>query len=234
MRRIVPALVGVIVLAFTPKAQAQIGVFLNSGPQGGTADQSMMIWLAASPEVRAVAVSDIVTMSMNPINSGLVIVAADGLALPIPLDLQTFPITLQPGDKLAGGDSLPPGTPAMGPGQGPVPPQPVQPGTPMMGLNLSPPDQGSPGELIVDYTDPDNIQRRGQVSFPDGGWWSIDLPQDDIQNPIEQLPPTTNPNPAIPVPPELVETPEPGSLALSVIGLAVVWRRGRSKFRSPR
>lgn len=64
------------VAVLTPTASAQIGVLLGAEGEDGPTGGGTVPWVDAPAEVRAAAVADFVVLAQNPLNAGLVMLAA--------------------------------------------------------------------------------------------------------------------------------------------------------------
>jgi hypothetical protein len=181
-----------VVLATGSPASGQIGLFLASGT-GIEPDTTAAYWVSAHPDVRAVAVADIVLLSQNPLNAPLAMLAAAGQTRELSAGLQSPPVGFP--FNPAGGATIYGGTPPPGKLGGPPGGSggggggqggggsggggsgmtPVSDGSPLVTLAIAPPTDTTPGSVSVSATDPTGFPLGTGVTvpIPVGGWWTL-------------------------------------------------------------
>lgn len=231
----------ILAIGASSAANAQIAVILGSGPAGGGPTATSTPYVNASSDVKAVAVTEIVTLNLNPLNAGLVQLLADGLESPAPIGSLSSPLALGPGAALFAG-SPPPGalgnlglgtaSPGGGGGGGGSGGGGISSGSPLLGVGVKVPENGNPGEVSFTATDPaGNVLGGGWVTYPEGGWWVIGISDGTS---VSSTSTTSNrplasgsgPTPG-PSPGSTADTPEPGTLVLACVGLIAITSRRR-------
>jgi hypothetical protein len=215
--------IGVFTLAafaFTSQAQSTIGVILASGPNGGDPTSAHFSWYNVPTDVRAIAVTSIVTMSASPLGTGLVNLAT-GVAVDPATVSAADPLTFSLpnaayGQGLAGG-SIPPGffKPVTTP-----PPASGNPAT--MGVQMNTPSSGA-GLVGYSLYSPDGSFLGGAIiPVPEDGWWVIGMDGTNLETVGPPIPVEIQPT---------IDTPEPATLLMGGMGLAAMagWRRLRRK-----
>jgi hypothetical protein len=237
---------GVLVaVGLAAPAPAQIAVILSSGPAGGGATATATY--TASPDVTAIALSELVTLNLNPLNASLVSLFLDGTETPAPSGAVAPALALPPGSALYAGGPPPGafGSPGIGSpsggggggaggggggGGG---------GSPLLGVKVKVPENGTPGDVTFAATDPatGNVLGGGWVPFPDGGWWAIEVtdPASLTPTPIGGKTPAPTGGTPAPGPGGSANTPEPATAVLACLGgvVAVIARRRRPSGSTP-
>ena len=234
---------GLGLVASTGDAAAQIGKLLGADPEPGEPATPSVPWVNAPPEVRAAAVADLVVLSQNPLNTGLVMLAAgrgdgeDHLGRQEPTwDIDSSaalaaatPVLApanQPGGQGGQGGGQGGGSNGSGGGGGTAPAAGPTAGTVWV-AGLLPPEGSGPLPAIAGQ--PGGSPQLGNPPFALG---LVDDPPEPGPPPAGP-PVTTGPDadPPEPGPPQLGEppdpvdmpqTPEPGTLVLAGLGLTVI------------
>lgn len=224
----------VLVAVSSATASAQIGVLLGAEGEDGPTGGGTVPWVDAPAEVRAAAVADFVVLSQNPLNAGLVMLAASrrdgddrlsgpGTAWNIPAPAvsgqSTPPGKPQNGQPGGGGGN--PGGGGSGGGGGGGSRAGAATGSPWM-PGLLPPLGAAP---LTARSSPTPAETPGQ------GNYILGLDPDPETNPPgpgdtdKTTPPEEKPTPAQPQPGGTdtpPQTPEPGTLILAGLGLAAI------------
>lgn len=232
----------ILAIGVAAPAPAQIAVILSSGPAGGGATATATY--TSSPDVQAIALSELVTLNLNPLNASLVSLFLDGVETPAPSGAVTPSLLLPPGSALYAG-SPPPGalgslglgtSPGGGGGGGGGGGSGG--GSPLMGVKVKLPESGIPGDVSFTATDPTgNVLGGGWVPITDGGWWAIEVTDPTSLTPTPTGPAPTSPTGGSPTPTpgSSANTPEPSTLVLACLGsfVAVIARRRRLSGSTP-
>jgi len=206
--------------AFTTQAQSTIGVILASGPNGGEPTSAHFSWYNVPTDVRAIAVTSIVTMSASPLGTGLV-----NLATGIPID----PATVSAGNPLTfslpnaaygqglGGGSIPAGF------FGPSSPPPASGSPATMSAQVSKPASGAGSVGYSLYSPEGSFLGGATIPVPEDGWWVLGVDGTTEEEPGSiPIPVTVGP---------AIDTPEPATLLMGGMGLAAMagWRLRRKR-----
>jgi len=193
-------------------------VILASGPNGGEPSSAHFSWYNVPNDVKAIAVTSIVTMSANPLGTGLV-----NLATGVPID----PSTVSEANPLT--FSLPNAAYGQGLGGGSIPsgfftsstPSPASGSPATAGVQVSKPASG-PGSVGYSLYSPDgSFLGAATIPVPEDGWWVLAVDGTDSEKTDTEIPVSVV---------QTVDTPEPGTLILGGLGLAAMagWRVRRS------
>jgi hypothetical protein len=209
------------------RAQSAVATIFSSGPKGADPTTVHFSWYTVPNDVKAIAVTNIITMSSNPLGVGLV-----NLATGVSIDpssvtpMAPYMIDLTKSAYAGiGGGAIPtgffqPSSPGGGGGGGGG-------GTPILpsetgsaSLIIDQPANG-PGTVGYNLYDPEGNFHGGIVNpVPVDGWWALGLGTTAVE---------PEPLPGVPVNtagPNTFYTPEPGTLILGGLGIASMlgWR----------
>ncbi|MGL6095420.1 MAG: PEP-CTERM sorting domain-containing protein [Fimbriiglobus sp.] len=212
----------VVAVGVAAPAPAQIGVIIGSGPAGGVATARRTYFINRSVDV--VALTEIIVLSQNPLNAGLVRLLADGIETNIPLGVQTPVMPFAPVSAIVSGSPSPYALELLALGRAERPdygggsrPRAARApdGMPLLAVATTIPENGNPGSVAFTLTDPaGDVLASASLPVPDGGWWVIGL-----DDPIPPPDPDPDPGPKVP---GSADTPEPATALLAGLGVVVV------------
>ena len=246
---VVGAVMGIIptVRGQDPSAAAATGgslfaLLVGGEPVGSGASSSHFAW--ASNSTVAVAISQALVTGTDPMSAGWVKLALGGqprfiapgtYSPPAVYDLRNSSLLIYGGNVPASWTSLTQGTELKFPAAGSLPPIHHDDASaiavkaedlPILGVQVKLPTDGGFGEATVTLANPNGtVYASRTVSFPENGWWALNLEGPKLDGPTD-VPPPVNPPPT-------ANTPEPGTLAIAAFGVFSLmgWRFRRTVSR---